>query len=198
MLANSVHHLSFTVTDLARSRKFYEDIMGLVGNIPVAVFSVSSRFEDDRVNQNQCREETRPGASDLGKAMTPHRVANPNDVPVSQMREQLADVLRKTLPYVWRTLFAASVASHVNRVNVAVAGQEPDHLVPAAGVKTRGMNKKSHRFAINSTFCPIATIALVPLQNNFVLQHFTSTTAQGITITTAIYSDDYLVFTGRK
>ncbi|MFP8881715.1 MAG: VOC family protein [Myxococcota bacterium] len=29
MLANSVHHLSFTVTDLERSRAFYEGIMGL-------------------------------------------------------------------------------------------------------------------------------------------------------------------------
>ncbi len=29
MLANGVHHLSFTVTDLQRSRAFYEGIMGL-------------------------------------------------------------------------------------------------------------------------------------------------------------------------
>ena len=29
MLANGVHHLSFTVTDLERSKAFYEDIMGL-------------------------------------------------------------------------------------------------------------------------------------------------------------------------
>ncbi len=29
MLASGVHHLSFTVTDLERSRKFYEGIMGL-------------------------------------------------------------------------------------------------------------------------------------------------------------------------
>jgi len=29
MLANSVHHLSFTVTDLARAREFYEGVMGL-------------------------------------------------------------------------------------------------------------------------------------------------------------------------
>ena len=29
MLANGVHHLSFTVTDLERSRAFYEGVMGL-------------------------------------------------------------------------------------------------------------------------------------------------------------------------
>ena len=29
MLANGVHHLSYTVTDLERSRAFYESVMGL-------------------------------------------------------------------------------------------------------------------------------------------------------------------------
>jgi glyoxylase I family protein len=65
MIAKSVHHVSFSVADLPRSRRFYEDVLGLV-EIPRPDLGLPGVWY--RAGESEVHLIARPEGVDVGSA----------------------------------------------------------------------------------------------------------------------------------
>ena len=64
MIAKSVHHISFSVSDLERSQRFYEDVLGLV-EIPRPDLGLPGAWY--RAGNSEVHLIARPDGVDVGK-----------------------------------------------------------------------------------------------------------------------------------
>jgi len=109
----------------------------------IAIGSVGIRFENDRVHQNQTTENSGVACRYLHQTVTTHRVSDADGIGQGQVLDKLTHVIGKSVPHIRLNPITATVTAHVNGEHMETRSQRQNDLVPASGMKARGMQQQN-------------------------------------------------------